>query len=446
MQQDLTKGSVKKHYFRYLYAAFGSAMISCIYGMVDSAVVGHYEGPNGTAALSVIMPIWTIIYSLGLLIGAGGSVLYGVQKGQGRLKEANACFSLCTLLACIVSILCWIGICAFETPLLYAFGADETLLPLAKQYLTAVKFAIPTYPITQFLAAFLRNDNAPGLATVSTLLGGIFNIFGDLFFVFVLDMGMFGAGLATAIGGGITVLCMLSHFLRKSNTLRLLHFQGFFRKSGQVLLNGFSAFAVDMSMGVITLLFNRQIMLYYGANALAVYGVIVQVSCIVQCCTYGAGNAAQPLLSVNYGANRFDRIRSTRKLGLITVFVFGGMWLAASLAFPNAFVKLFMTPTESVLAISADFLRIYSTSYLFLPLNIFATFYFQALMQSKTAMVVSLSRGVVLSGILVYALPAVFGKSALWLVMPITELCVGGYVLLKMLHSRFNSALHNSIS
>ena len=156
MDKDLTQGSIKKHYFHYLGAALGSAMISCIYGLVDAAVVGQYQGPQGTAALSIVMPIWTILYSLGLLIGIGGSVNYSYYKAQGKTDKANAYFTLSLILTSIVAILCWFGLTAFDDALLRFFGADDILLPLAKNYLRPVQYVIPAYPFTQMLAAFLK--------------------------------------------------------------------------------------------------------------------------------------------------------------------------------------------------------------------------------------------------------------------------------------------------
>ena len=154
MQENLTQGSVKRLYFRYLGASFGSAMLSCVYGLVDAAVVGQYHGPQGAAALSVVMPIWTILYSLGLLIGIGGSVNYSYFKAQGKLEKANAYFTLSLILTGVVSALCWVGITAFADPLLRLFGADDALVELAKEYLKPIQFVIPAYPFTQCLAAF----------------------------------------------------------------------------------------------------------------------------------------------------------------------------------------------------------------------------------------------------------------------------------------------------
>lgn len=438
MEQDLTKGSIKHHYLTYLCAAFGSAMVACVYGMVDAAAVGQYQGPDGAATLSIVMPIWTILYSLGLLIGIGGSVNYAFFKAQGKTNKANAYYTLSFLLTALVSLLCWVGLTVFQEPLLRLFGANDELLVLAKEYLKPVLFVIPTFPFSQFLSAFLRNDNAPGRATFAVLFGGVFNVLGDIFFVFDfgLGLGMFGAGLATAIGCTITNLIMLTHFVSRKNSLRLNRIFGYVSKSQHVITSGFSSFLADIAIGIIAMLFNRQIMGYFGSDALAVYGVIVQVTCVVQCPTYGVGQAVQPLLSANFGAGLWDRITKTRNYSLWTVGIFGLFWTICVLCLPNVFVYLFMSPSERVLEIAPEIMRIYAISYLALPLNIFATYYFPSLGKSGAAMVVSLGRGIVLSGVLLFLLPAVFGSGALWWVMPVTEFIVAFYVITKIIRFR----------
>ncbi|MDE6698303.1 MAG: multidrug transporter MatE, partial [Lachnospiraceae bacterium] len=289
---DMLSGNVRRIYFKYLTAAFGSALISSIYGIVDMAMVGQYQGPSGTAALAVVAPIWNIIYSLGLLTGIGGSVLIGTAKGKGETKEQNEYFSAALIFTIILSVVCWGAVLFFDTEMLTLFGAEETLLPLAKEYLVPIKFVIPAFLFNQMLAAFLRNDDAPGLATAAVLTGGIFNIFGDYFFVFTLDMGIQGAGLATAIGAAITCVVMLSHFFTHKNNLRFIFPSLFLKKSWQILVVGFSTFFIDVAMGFLTMIFNRQIVRYFGTDALSVYGVIVNVSTIVQCCAYSVGQAA----------------------------------------------------------------------------------------------------------------------------------------------------------
>ena len=158
---DLLKGNVRQIYFRYLGAAFGSALISSIYGLVDSAMVGQYQGPEGTAALAIVAPVWNIIYSLGLLTGIGGSVLLSAARGAGRQKEGNEYFTAALAGTVFFAAVSWLAIAFFDAPLLRLFGARDALLPLAQQYLLPVKFVVPLFLFNQMLAAFLRNDGAP---------------------------------------------------------------------------------------------------------------------------------------------------------------------------------------------------------------------------------------------------------------------------------------------
>lgn len=351
---DLLKDNVKKLYFKYLTAAFGSSLISTIYGFVDMVVIGRYEGPAGSAAMAVISPIWNIIFSLGLLFGIGGSVYFSTIRARQDKNgdEANEYFTVATLGALFFSALCTVIFVFFDKQILLLFGADEAMIPLCREYLLPIKFVIPTYLLTQTFSAFLRNDGNPGLATAAVLAGGIFNVFGDIFFTFTLDLGMFGAGLATAMGNTMSVIVMCSHFFRKKNTLRLVRVRRLFTKAKNIVVTGFSSFFVDVAMGIVTALLNNQIMKYAGADALAVYGVIVYVSTFVQCCDYSVGQAAQPIISSNLGAHQFDRIKQTLRYAIFAAFAFAAVLTALSMAFPTQLIGLVMDATPEVLAIT----------------------------------------------------------------------------------------------
>ena len=313
------------------------------------------------------------------------------------------------------------------------FGANEALLPLAQDYMKPIRFAIPLFVFNQMFAAFLRNDNRPALATGAVLAGGIFNVVGDYVFVFTCNLGIYGAGLATALGSLITFLVMLSHFFSKKNTLRLVLPHKAFWRSKRILTLGFSTFFIDIAMGILTMMFNRQIMHYFGTDALSVYGIIVNISTLVQCCAYSVGQAAQPIISINHGAKQGKRIQETLKYALQTVAIFSLLWTAVILAVPNLFIYIFMAPTASVLAIAPGILRSYGISFLLLPLNIFSTYYFQSIMKAGASFFVSVARGIVISGIMIYMLPQLFGGSALWFAMPITEVIVAVVVVFWMI-------------
>lgn len=432
---DFLTSKIKPMYFKYLTAAFGSALISSIYGVVDMAMVGQYQGPSGTAALAVVAPIWNIIYSLGLLMGIGGSVLFSTLRGKSEenRKESNEYFTAALIGVSILAVITWVGVIFFDRQLLMLFGAEETLLPLAQSYLFPVKFVVPSFLLTQLMAAFLRNDGNPGLATKAVLFGGIFNVFGDWFFVFVLDMGIMGAGLATAMGSVFSLLMMLTHFRSKKNTLKLEKPTKLLSKLKSISVTGFSTFFIDVAMGILTMLFNRQILKYLGTDALSVYGIIINISTFVQCCAYSIGQASQPIISTNFGAKQWKRISQILKYALGTAAVFGLIWTAIAELVPNLFVRIFMTPTEEILTIAPNIVRSYGLSFLLLPFNIFSTYYFQALMKPTASFLVSVGRGAVISGILIYLLPAVLGANAVWFAMPITELIVAIAVAAAMI-------------
>ncbi len=428
---DFLNGKIRTLYLQLLFSAVGSAIVASIFGMVDAMMVGRYHGPAGTAALAVFNPIWSFVYSLGILSGIGSSVLFAHLRGQGRERESNEYFTLSVLLGAALSILSMAVIALFNEPLFRFFGADDELLRLAQRYLLSVWFAIPCCVFSNILSSFLRNDGSERLAMGAVLFGGAFNVLGDYFFVFTLDMGITGAGLATAIGLYGSTLMMLTHFLKKRSTLRLIRVSYVWKKLGRIVSTGFSTAVSDLSMGVITVLFNRQIKTYLGTDALSVYGIITQVAAFVQCCAYGAGQAAQPIIAQNHGAGQPRRIRHCLSYGLATCAFFGLLWTAAVQAAPNLFVHLFMSPTDAVLALAPGIIRAYGLSFLLLPFNIFATYYFQALLRPQLAMVVSFGRGVAVSGVLILVLPLLFGADAIWYAMPVTEALVLAFCAFK---------------
>lgn len=430
---NFTEGNLKKTYFNFLLASFGSTLISMIYGIVDMAMVGKYEGSDATAALACFSPVWNIIYAIGLLTGIGGAVLYSNAIGKKDQNRANSYFSLSFLLTIIIISLIWIMIIFFDEPILRLFGADDYLLIYAEKYLFFLKFCLPIFTINCYLSCFIRNNNNPHLTTVAVLAGGIFNIFGDWFFVFFLNLGAMGAGLATAIGAFITLFVLLIHFFTKKNTLKLNNkFKG--KDILNILSTGFSSFFVDIAMGLFTILMNNQIMRYLGKSDLAVYAVIIQLFTFVQCCAYSVGQAAQPILSVNFGANKFDRVKRCLKYGVFASLFFGVILTTFSVAIPNQFVKIFMEPTTEIFEKAPFAIRIYAISFIFLILNVASTYYFQSILKRYDSFIVSLFRGILINGILIYLLPFLFhdGK-IIWFVMPITEIITFIYVIVRVM-------------
>ena len=455
---DLISGNLKLIYNKYLWASFGGALISSIYSVVDMAMVGNYQGPDGTAALACASPIWSILYSLGFLMGIGGSVIFSTLKGQSsnNKHEADEYYTSALIGTSMISAVIWIILIFFDKEILMLFGAKGNLLTIAREYIKTIRYVAPLFLFNQTIAAFLRNDGAPELATKSVIIGGFFNVFGDYFFVFTMNWGAYGAGLATALGSILSFLLMLTHFTSgnkifgfiptkraaiNKNTLCLVRPEHFLRKFVKIFTTGFSTFFIDIALGIMNIMFNRQIIRYLGTDALSVYAIIINITCFVQCCSYSIGQAVQPVISANLGAGRGSRIRIILKYSLFTAALFSLFWTVLSFAAPNFYTHLFMKPTQAVLDIAPGIIRKYSISYILLPLNVFSTYYFQALMKQKTAFTVSVSRGIIISGILVFAMPALLGADSIWFVMPLTEMIVAIYVIFMMV--RYTRQLHD---
>ena len=419
---DLLKGNVRQIYFRYLGAAFGSALISSIYGLVDSAMVGQYQGPEGTAALAIVAPVWNIIYSLGLLTGIGGSVLLSAARGAGRQKEGDEYFTAALAGTVFFAAVSWLAIAFFDAPLLRLFGARDALLPLAQQYLLPVKFVVPLFLFNQMLAAFLRNDGAPGLAMAAVVTGGLWNCFGDWYFCFPLDMGMAGAAIATVSGASLQALIMATHFLRRGKChLRLVWPQNILRDMRRIVTLGFGAGVLDLGNVFIAIIINNQILRYGSGDYLAVYGVVSTISLLFQALFAGAGQASQPLISMNYGARKLDRVQAVLRMGLATVGCMGVVFMLLGEFFPTQITRLFIAATPEVLAAAPLAFRCYFIFFIFLGISVLATYYLQSIMRERAAMTVSVLRSLVLSITLLFVLPMFFGLPGVFLAMPLSE-------------------------
>ena len=419
---DLIQSKLRDVYLKYLAAALGSTLILTIYSSVDMIAVGQYAGPTGTAALTCVTPLWSIVIGLGVLLGIGGSVRMSLARGEGNEDEAHRWFTLTMVVTAVAMVLATAGFFLFLDPMLLFFGADEALLPHCREYAQWLCWAAPVFLLGPVLSSFIRNDGAPFLCTLAVVCGGVFNIFGDWFFTFVLDMGLSGAGLATALGQYLSAFILLSYFLRRGKGLRLARPDRVGYRLAQIGSTGFAPFVVEVSFGITVILFNRQIMALAGADELAVFGAVVNCAILFQSLFNGVGQAVQPIVSPNFGAGRGDRVRETCKLALVTAAIMGVLFFALAELLPGGILRLYMDVTPSVMAIGPGILRIYGSSFLLMGINVVASYYLQSLVRTVPSVAISLARGVALPAVLLFLLPAAFSFSAIWWTMPLTEL------------------------
>lgn len=418
---DILTGKVSKIYHKFLFPSLFSGMVTSIYVLVDMIVVGQYEGAAGAAAMACIAPFWPMFCCLSILFGLSGSVFFSKAKGEQNEREARQAFTAATILLGVVMLIIWVSIILFDEWYLRLFGADDTIVPMAHRYMKWLKWGVPLYPAGLFLGMFVRSDGSPGLAGGSVIVGGVLNIIGDYVLVFPLNMGIEGAAIASIAGQLVADIILLTHFFRKRNTLAFAHVNDFGRRTKEILALGFPPFVGDISMCFLVVLFNNQVMRYYGATELAIYGICSNIFSTLQTFCYGIGNAAQPIMAQNLGAGQYDRVRKTAWLGIRTSLILAVALTAVMVLFPAQITRLYMDTTEDVVAMAVPVLRQFFVCLLFMPLNVFATYCLQAVMKICPTLVVSVLRGILLCGVLVYLLPAVLGAGSIWYVMLITE-------------------------
>lgn len=423
-EMDLLEDDVKKLYRRFLIPSMGGAVVTSVYGFVDTIAVGQAIGPAGAAATAVILPLYGATAFVGILCGIGGAVLMSKAAGEGHAEKRNAYFTASLVLMAVLSALFLVGLNAFSREIFTLFGADSTLMPLVMDYAKWVILACPFFLFSMYLACIVRNDGAPGLVMTAVAVGGVFNVFGDWLFVFPMNMGMGGAALATALGNVMQTVIMCSHFFSKKCTLRLVKPFKSVRAFRKIAATGFSAGILNIAFMVLTCLFNNQIMRYGGTTELAVFGVVITISALFQQLYGGIGQAVQPLISANFGAGNYTRIRLAFRLAAATTAGCSLLFSAIGLLLPNAVVRLFISVTPEVLSEAPAIIRINFLGFLFMGINIFATFFLQSVMETTASAMIAFLRGIVISTVLVFLLPVWMGIDGIWWSVVITELLV----------------------
>lgn len=429
-----------KLFIKYLLASFGSALVMSIYSLVDAICVGQYEAKDGTAALACVMPLWTIIFSTGLLFGIGGSTLMSSFRGKNDQAQANQYFTLSFIMALIASIFLWILVNIFEEPLLIFFGAkDSIVLELAKKYVFWMKIILPVFLFTQYLSTIVRADNNPILSTISVISGGIFNCFGDIYFVFGLKMGISGAGLATMIGQILSLFVLLIHFFTPKRSVKIIKPTNLSNKIISIISVGISAFILDIGMGIVTIIYNNQINIYSSdsTNALAIYGVITNIVALVQSFAYAIGQANQPLIATNYGAGKFERVKKFLKLGIIVSVCLGVIVSIILVCIPIPILKLFTDTRDNIniINMAPKMMIPYFISFSLICYNIFQTYYFQSILKPNYSFIISIIRCLVIPLILLFTLPSIFGFYGLWYIALINETFIFILSTILLLHS-----------
>lgn len=332
---NLLKDDVKKLFLKFLIPAISSAIAVAAYSLVDTIAIGQGVGADGTAACAVALPIFSIANFIALLCGIGGCVLRSQAKGEGNEEKGNAYFTSAVCLVAVITLAVWGTGNLIQNDFYRLCGADEVLMPYAKEYGAWIFACLPSFVITAFLGAFIRTDGSPKYVMCSTLIGGAVNIVGDWLFVFPLNMGMAGAAIATVLGSMTQAMFLLIYIILKKTSLKLVKPHHWIPAFKKIVMVGFGSGIGALSVIAVSFIANNQIMKYCGAPSLAVYGVLGTVSALFLSIFSGIGQAAQPIVSENYGAGNVNRYWKTEGLGMKTAVLFGILFTAVCVAFPT---------------------------------------------------------------------------------------------------------------
>lgn len=421
---DLLKDKVTTLYAKFLWPSLFSAMVTTVYSFVDTVAIGQGVGPNGAAAGAIVFPILGVASLFGFLGGIGGSVRFGKAQGEGETEKANSYYTASFLLTLILTIVVWPLTAIFKEEIFTLFGANETLMPLVLEYGNWIVWTFPFFIISAYLACMVRCDGAPNFAMWAVIVGGVFNVFGDWFLVFPMNMGMAGAAIATAGGTVIQAVILFAYLFTKKCKLKFTRPWKLSKALWKSVTSGFSASVLEFAFIVLTCILNNQIMRYGGEVPLAVFSVVLSCSGMFQHIFTGVGQAIQPIITNNYGAGQMERISQIRRISIGTIIGMGIVFTLSGILFPTQIVQFFVKTTPAVLEATPGIVRIYFISFLFMGINIWATFYFQSIMRTRISSVLTLLRGVVISAILLYLLPLWLGLNGVWWAMVLTELSV----------------------
>lgn len=419
--QDFLNKPVKQVFMRYLVPSVFATMVTSIYVLADTIIVGKGIGTIAVAALNIVLPLYNIFFGLGLLFGVGGSVLMSILRGEGDEKGANAYFSTSLVAMCVVLALSLAFFTAFMEKIALVFGGTPETMPYIMDYMPYIVWGMGLFFFSSYLQTFIRNDGAPRLAMYAVVSGGVANIILDYVFVYNFNMGMAGAAIATVMGSGLTVVILLTHFFTKKNNLHfsLRGVRPSFIKN--IILNGFASFLIEVASGVTIFVFNIQLLKYAGNTGVSVYSIISNTAIVVVCICKGINQAAQPLLSTNYGAGLYERTDKIRSLAVKVSIIICAVTVILGLVVPDFFTYIFINPDSAILSMSASAIRIYFVGFMMLGINMVFICYFQAILKNGYSMIICLMRGLILVVAFAYIFPLFMDVTGIWLAVPAAE-------------------------
>lgn len=398
-------------------------IFTSIYGVVDGIFISNCVGSDAFAAVNLIMPALMILGTIGFMFGTGGSALVSKTIGEGKKEDANRYFSmLIYLLGIIGLILTVVGIIAVK-PIAKLLGADDNMLAYCVTYGRALLVFLIPFVLQNAFQSFIIVAEKPTFGLVITIVSGVSNMLLDYLFIYGFKMGVFGAALATGISQTIGGIIPLVYFIRKNDSpLRLtkIKFEG--KVILQTCINGSSEMLTNLSMSLVNMLFNMQLMKYAGADGVVAYGIIMYVGFIFSGTYLGYSIGTAPIIGYHYGAENIDELKSllkkSVKLLVITSIVMTG--LAEILS--KLLASIFVSYDAGLLEMTTRAIRLFSLSYLISGFNIFSSSFFTALNNGGVSAAISFLRTLVFQIAMILLLPLIWQLDGIWVSVIFAEL------------------------
>ena len=419
-----------KSFFKYVMLSVTGPLGISVYILADTYFISLYCGAEGLATLNLILPVYSLIFAVGGMIGVGSATLYAIRKATGA--DTSLFFGQALLCVLTLSLPFIASVILFPKQLLTMLGADETLLTLGMPYIRIAVIATPLFMINNCVTSFVRNDAGPITAMVGALCGSSFNIVFDYIFMFVMNMGLTGAALATAISPAVTTAVCMSHFFSKKNAIQLKWSVWSYSHLKTACSLGSSAFMSEISAMVITFTFNMLILAIGGNTGVAAYGVIANIAIVVLAIFNGISQGSQPLISDSYGRGDTRMQYFYTKMSLVFSFAISMAIVVAVFATSNFVIGVFNSQQNTVLAEYAkEGIRLYFPGFPIAALNIMMISAYAASERGKKAFVCSVMRGLI--GIIFFAvvLSRFLGMQGIWLSFPAAEAVTLLFILLS---------------
>ena len=423
MKIQISDNFTYKKLIRFTLPSIVMLVFTSIYGVVDGYFVSNFVGKTPFTAVNFIMPVLMIIGSCGFMFGTGGGALISKTIGEGKTDKAKKLFSLIVYSSLVCGIFLAVLGFIFIRPIASLLGAEGQLLENSVTYARIILIAIPAYILQYEFQCLFATAGKPNLGLYVTIAAGITNIVLDALFVAVFKWGLEGAAAATAISQFVGGFVPLIYFAVPNKSLLRLGKTSFDGKAlGKTCSNGASELMSNISMSIVSMLYNAQLLKYAGQDGVAAYGVLMYVSLVFQAVFIGYSVGTAPIIGYNYGAQRHAELKSLLKKSLIMIGIFAIFMFAASSALAKTLSYMFVGYDQGLFDLTVRAFSIFSFSFLFSGFAIFGSSFFTALNNGLISASISFMRTLVFQIAAVLIFPLIWEVDGIWMSIVAAEI------------------------